>query len=151
MQDLSQQRMDFLARDFSQGFIAYCRFQPDHIAWGRFTSSLEVDDIHRQQDGFIHAGVLATMADHTAGYAAFTVAAEDHQILTVEFKINFLRPAYGHTVLCEASVLKPGKTLMVAESLLLDMRSGDRVQTAKATVTLMAVPREKLDRGGADR
>jgi len=151
MQELPSERVEFLDRDFRQGFIAFCRIQPEHIAWGCFTSRLEVDDIHRQQDGFIHAGILATMADHTAGYAAFTVAPQDHQILTVEFKINFLRPAYGQQVICESSVLKPGKSLMVAESQVLDMRGEKRVQAAKATVTLMAVAREKLDRGGADR
>ena len=82
MQELPSERVEFLDRDFRQGFIAFCRIQPEHIAWGCFTSRLEVDDIHRQQDGFIHAGILATMADHTAGYAAFTVAPQDHQILT---------------------------------------------------------------------
>jgi uncharacterized protein (TIGR00369 family) len=144
MQNLSLERAEFLARDYSQGFIAFCRFQPDNVSWGQFRSSLQVEDVHRQQDGFIHAGVLATMADHTAGYAAFTVVPEDHQILTVEFKINFLRPAYGHKVLCESSVLKPGRTLIISESNLWDFRGQKSVQTAKATVTLMAVAQTKL-------
>ncbi|MFW5971648.1 MAG: PaaI family thioesterase, partial [Desulfovermiculus sp.] len=148
MQELSPERAEFLARDYSQGFIAFCRFEPESVAWGQFASSLAVQDFHRQQDGFIHAGVLATMADHTAGYAGFTVAPENHQILTVEFKINFLRPSYGQTVICESSVLKPGKTLIVAESNLWDQRGENRVQTARATVTLMAVAQEELARGG---
>ena len=147
MQELSPERAEFLAGDYSRGFIAFCRFQPENISWGQFASSLAVEDFHRQQDGFIHAGVLATMADHTAGYAAFTVVPEEYQILTVEFKINFLRPAYGYKVLCESSVLKPGRTLIVSESSLWDFRRQEPVQTAKATVTLMAVAKEKLDQG----
>jgi len=150
MQELSPERAEFLARDYSRGFIAFCRFQPEKVSWGRFTSSLHVGEVHRQQDGFIHAGVLATMADHTAGYAGFTVAPENHQILTVEFKINFLRPAYGHKVLCESSVLKPGRTLIVSESILWDIREQEQVQTAKATVTLMTVAQEKLHRTGLE-
>lgn len=150
MQELSPERVEFLAQDFCRGFIAFCRFQPEDIAWGRFISSLVVQDFHRQQDGFIHAGVLATMADHTAGYAAFTIIPEDHQILTVEFKVNFLRPAYGHKVICESSLLKPGKILSVAESNLWDQRGERRVQTAKATVTLMAVAQEKLAWSGGE-
>lgn len=86
------------------------------------------------------------MADHTAGYAGFTVAPEGYQILTIEFKVNFLRPAYGQKVTCESHVLKPGKSVIVAESSLFDHRAEQRVHTAKAMVTLMAVPREKLQR-----
>ncbi len=144
MQKISDQRKEFLADDYCQGFIAYCGFQPEDIAWGHFTSSLAIRDIHRQQDGFIHAGVLATMADHTAGYAGFTVAPEGYQILTIEFKVNFLRPAYGQKIICESRVLRPGKTVIVAESNLFDYRDDQRAHTAKATITLMAVPREKL-------
>ena len=147
MPELRPERAEFLARDFCQGFIAYCHFQAEKVSWGEFQSSLQVEAHHRQQDGFIHAGVLATMADHTAGYAAFTIAPETHQILTVEFKINFLRPAYGQGLVCSASVLKPGRTLIVAESDLFDLRDKDRAQVAKATVTLTAVPRDELHAG----
>ena len=52
MQKLSPERAEFLARDYSQGFIAFCRFEPENVAWGQFTSSLAVQDFHRQQDGF---------------------------------------------------------------------------------------------------
>ena len=48
---------------------------------------------HRQQHGLIHAGVLATMADHTSGCSARSVVEDDQDVVTVEFKINFLRPA----------------------------------------------------------
>lgn len=36
-------------------------------------TELEVGEQHQQQDGFIHAGVQATMADHSAGTAAATL------------------------------------------------------------------------------
>ena len=61
---------DYLKKDFVQGFPAFCGFEVVHVDDGVFETCLEVRDEHRQQDGFVHAGVMATMADHTAGYAS---------------------------------------------------------------------------------
>ena len=44
---------------------------------GYFRSRVAIKEHHRQQDGFVHAGVLATMADHTAGYSAYTIVPEE--------------------------------------------------------------------------
>ncbi|HEY2915519.1 MAG TPA: PaaI family thioesterase, partial [Candidatus Angelobacter sp.] len=38
-------------------------------------------------------------------------------VLTVEFKINYLRPAIGDRLRCTATVLRAGKTVIVAEAL----------------------------------
>ena len=108
-EDISEERKRFLAEDFSQGFIAYCQFEGKVIRRGYFQSRVEIENHHRQQDGFIHAGVMATMADHTAGYAAFTVVEESFQILTIEFKINFLKPAHGDCLICRSRVIREGK------------------------------------------
>jgi len=103
-------------------------------------SVLEMAPKHMQQDGYVHAGVQATIADHTAGGAAGTLAAEGDLVLTVEYKINFLRPALGERLLCRASVLRQGKTLHVAESEVYAERDGNRKLVAKAMVTLALVP-----------
>jgi uncharacterized protein (TIGR00369 family) len=102
-------------------------------------TALLVADRHRQQDGYIHAGVQATLADHTAGGAAGTLVRATEKVLTAEFKINFLRPAVGERLRCRASVLKPGKTLIVAESEVFAVRDGAEKLVAKATVTLTPV------------
>jgi len=102
-------------------------------------SELAVTQQHLQQDGFVHAGVQATMADHTAGGAAGTLARPGEMVLTVEFKINLLRPAIGDRLRCRAKVLKPGRTIVVAESEVFACRDGAEKMTAKATVTLALV------------
>ncbi len=142
--NLSKERAAFLARDFSRGFIAYCGFVAEAVEWGTFRSSLVIRPEHRQQDGFVHAGVMAAMADHTAGYAGFTVVDESCQILTIEFKINFLRPAKGEVLCCCSRILRPGHRILVAESEVFDQTAGSERLTAKAQVTLMAVHQEKL-------
>jgi len=141
---LSEERTAFLERDFYQGFVKTCGFKLDLLERGRAKSSLEVTEAHSQQDDFVHAGVMATMADHTAGYAAFSVVSEDSRILTLEFKINFLRPAIGDVLICRAKVVKEGKNILVADSEVYSQRDGVEKLAAKALVTLMAVPATAL-------
>lgn len=144
---ISEQRADFLKTDYERGFIKFCGFKAVHAEWGRFSSRVEINPEHRQQDGFIHAGVMATMADHTAGYSAFTTVPDDVQILTIEFKVNFLRPAFGDALVCHSRVIREGRQIIVSESEVFDERNGNEHPVAKAMVTLMAVPQEKLDMG----
>jgi uncharacterized protein (TIGR00369 family) len=144
---LSKERMDFLRRDYRRGFIKYCGFEAVDTEWGVFRSRLAIREDHRQQDGFIHAGVMAAMADHTAGYSAFSTVSTGIQILTIEFKINFLRPAFGDELRCVSRVIREGRSVIVAESEVSDVRGDEEVLAAKAMVTLMAVPLEKLGRG----
>jgi uncharacterized protein (TIGR00369 family) len=147
-QTIGKAREAFLARDYSRGFIAYCQFQPEVIRRGYFEASVAIQEHHRQQDGFIHAGVMATMADHTAGYAAFTTVKEEFQILTIEFKINFLRPAFGKRLVCRSGVIREGSQLIISESEVFDQREGKETLVAKALVTLMPVHKDKLSPKG---
>jgi uncharacterized protein (TIGR00369 family) len=114
-------------------FMRWLGARVDSIAPGMVLTSLEVRPDHLQQDGFVHAGVLTTLADHTAGAAAGTTS---NRPLTIELKINLLRPAKGPFLRCRATVLKPGKTITVAES---EVHDGDKL-VAKAMVTLSVAP-----------
>lgn len=109
---------------------------------------LAVQPKHRQQDGVVHAGVMATLADHTAGAAADSLSAEDEIILTAEFKINFLRPARADSLRCRSQVLKAGRTLTVAESDVFADTPEAAHLVAKAIVTLAVVPRPRDDSVG---
>lgn len=145
---LTSERIDFLKKDYERGFINFCGFKAVVAEWGKFHSELTVAENHRQQDGFVHAGVMATMADHTAGYSAFTTVPEGFQILTIEFKINFLRPAFGDSLICQSRVIREGRKVIVAESEVIDVRDKGRVLVAKAMVTLMAVSQKELTAAG---
>lgn len=108
-------------------------------------SRLEVQNYHKQQDRLVHAGVIATMADHTAGGAAGTLVQPGEIVLTVEFKINLLRPGIGRELRCRAQVLKPGKRITVAESEVFATDSLGEKLIAKATVTLAVLSDFKED------
>jgi len=69
-----------------------------------------------QQHGYIHAGVVTAIADTACGYAAATLMPAGAEVLSVEFKVNLLRPAKGEVFLARAEVIKPGKTLTVVRA-----------------------------------
>jgi uncharacterized protein (TIGR00369 family) len=100
----------------SAPFVAALGIELESIASGECVATLDLENRHLQQDGFVHAGVQATIADHTAGTAAATLMADGQIVLSVEFKINLLRAARGQKLLCRAKVLKPGRRFSVVES-----------------------------------
>src|SRR5712675_867464 len=69
-----------------------------------------------QQHGYLHAGVVATIADSAAGYAAYSLMPAGAEVLSVEFKVNLLRPAKGEHFLARAEVIKPGRMLTVVRA-----------------------------------
>jgi uncharacterized protein (TIGR00369 family) len=69
-----------------------------------------------QQDGYLHAGVITTVADSAAGYAAYTLMPAGSRVLSIEFKVNLLRPARGELFVARAEVLKAGRTLTVVRA-----------------------------------
>lgn len=142
--ELTQERIEFLKKDFERGFVSFCKIRAKAVRPGYFESFVDILECHRQQDGFIHAGLMATMADHTAGYAAFSLVPEDHRILTVEFKINFLRPAFGDQLVCQSQIIRPGAQILVGESMVFDIKGDSRKEVARALVTLASVPVERL-------
>jgi len=120
-------------------FIQYLGIELVDFGPGWCDTRLAVADMHLQQDGFVHAGVVATMADHTAGAAAGTQARAGEVVLTVEFKINFLRPTVGEWLRCRAEVLRAGRQLTVTESSVFACQGGAEKLVAKAMVTLAMV------------
>src|SRR5687768_5623076 len=79
-------------------------------------TALTIAPRFRQQDGFVHAGVTTSLADHTAGGAAGTLLGPDEIVLTSEYKIHFLRPGRADRLTCRATVLKPGSMMTIVEA-----------------------------------
>ncbi len=120
-------------------FVASLGIRLVSLEPGVCKTRLEIGERHLQQDGFVHAGVQATMADHTAGGAAATLIGPGEIVLTAEFKINLLRAARGSALVCRSRVLKPGSRLSVVESEVYCESEQDRELVSKTTATIAVV------------
>jgi uncharacterized protein (TIGR00369 family) len=93
-----------------------------------------------QQHGYVHAGIVTTIADSAAGYAAYSLMPAGAEVLSVEFKVNLLRPARGNSFLARAEVIKPGRTLTVARSDVFGIaESGARELVATMLATIICL------------
>jgi len=111
----------------------------ESVGDGECVTTLDLKDRHLQQDGYVHAGIHATIADHTAGVAAATMLRERQMVLSVEFKINLLRPARGERLICRAEVLKPGRRFSVVESEVSCVDDGEERLVSKMIATIAYV------------
>jgi uncharacterized protein (TIGR00369 family) len=78
-----------------------------------------------QQHGYLHAGVVSTLADTACGYAALSVMPDDASVLTTEFKINLMAPAAGDKLRAQGSVVRAGRTLVVTTAEVLAHSGGE--------------------------
>jgi uncharacterized protein (TIGR00369 family) len=92
-----------------------------------------------QQDGFLHAGIAATLLDTACGFAAYTLMPADSRVLTVEFKINLLSPAGGEYFHTEGCVIKPGRTLTVCEGKLFSIEKEKKTLCAIMQATMICI------------
>lgn len=92
-----------------------------------------------QQHGFVHAGVVATIADSACGYAGLTMMPGDAAVLTTEFKINLLSPAKGDRLRAVGRVIRNGKTLVITFGEVFAETVGASKQVAMITATMMVV------------
>ena len=90
------------------------------------------------QQGFLHGGVVTSLADVSCGYAALTTMPDNAEVLTVEFKINLVRAANTSKLIATGEIIKAGRTLVVAESTVTDS-SGENV-IAKMLATMIVSP-----------
>jgi uncharacterized protein (TIGR00369 family) len=90
-----------------------------------------------QQDGYLHAGIITTIADSAAGYAAYSLMPAGAGVLSVEFKVNLLRPAQGEKFLARAEVIKPGKTLTVVRADVFGIQGSERTLVATLLGTMI--------------
>ncbi|HSD52109.1 MAG TPA: PaaI family thioesterase [Candidatus Methylomirabilis sp.] len=92
-----------------------------------------------QQHGFLHAGIVSTIADSACGYAAYSLMPADAAVLTVEYKVNFLSPAQGDRMVARARVTKHGRTVTVSTCDVFAVADGRERIIATMLGTLMTV------------
>ncbi len=123
-----------------QPFAALLGIEAAGAGAGWFEMRLTLAPQHLQHDGIVHGGVAATLADMGLAFAAMTLVAADERIVTVEFKINFLRAIQGRQLRCRGQVIRPGRTVTVSEADIFVAGEDEErlVATALGTIAVLA-------------
>ncbi len=87
----------------------------DDITPGRAKLSLEVSEKHRQLQGIMHGGAIATLIDTAVAFAIVGTSEPNAKFTTIELKINYLSPLVEGRVVAEARLIRDGKRIVVAE------------------------------------
>lgn len=98
---------------YAQSFMRTLGVEVVEIAPGRVVLDLPYRDDLCQQNGFVHAGAVTSVADSACGYAALTMMPTGSDVLSVEFKVNLLSVAAGDRFRATATVVRSGRTLTV--------------------------------------
>jgi uncharacterized protein (TIGR00369 family) len=122
-----------------QAYMAAIGAELVHVAVGEVDIALPFSDRLTQQDGYLHAGVVAGAADSACGYAALTTMDAGAEVLTVEFKINLLAPAAGERLVARGRVLRSGRTLTVCRGDAVTINDAQEKHVATMTATLIAI------------
>ncbi|AZR82229.1 MULTISPECIES: PaaI family thioesterase [Piscirickettsiaceae] len=90
-------------------FLEHIGAELKSYATGTAEVELHVEPYHLQHMGFVHGGVISTLMDNTGWYAAVSSLDEGFTAVTMEIKINYLKPASGKHLLASAEVKRQGK------------------------------------------
>ena len=100
----------------TQGLMQLIGATLERVEPGEVDIALPFRDDLTQQHAFLHGAVTTAIADSAAGYAALSLMPAGSEVLSIEFKINLLRPATGPRFVAEGRVVKSGKTITVSRS-----------------------------------
>jgi uncharacterized protein (TIGR00369 family) len=122
-----------------QAFMATVGASIVSVAPGEVVLEVPHRDDLTQQHGYLHAGVIAAVADSACGYAAFTLMPAEHAVLSVEFKTNLLAPARGERFRATARVVRAGRTLTVCTAEVVGVEDGQETLVAVMQATMIGL------------
>ena len=120
-----------------QGYMTTLGAAIEFLAPGEVHLSLPFAARFCQQNGFMHAGAIASVADSANGYAAYTLTPPKADVLAVEFKINLLAPARAESFLACGRVLRAGRKLTVCQADVFTAGPGERTLVAVMLSTII--------------
>jgi uncharacterized protein (TIGR00369 family) len=93
-----------------------------------------------QQQGYFHGALVGAMLDSAGGYAAYSLMPPGSEVLTTEYKVNFIAAAEGERLIARGRVIKPGRTLTIAMAEAFCERNGVETACAIMLSSLIRVP-----------
>ena len=123
-----------------QGLLRHLEAQLMTVQPGHVSITLPYSASVTQQHGFFHAGAVTTIVDTACGYAALTLMPPHSDVLTIEYKVNFVSPAQGDYVIARAQVLKPGRTVTVCQGDVFGVFKGQETLCSTMLATMIYRP-----------
>jgi uncharacterized protein (TIGR00369 family) len=99
-----------------QGIMKLLGAEVVEVAEGRCVIEVPYSDELTQQQRYFHGAVAGAIGGSAGGYAALTLAPPDREVLTVEYKVNFLAPAWGEKLVARGEVITAGGRLFVCKA-----------------------------------
>jgi uncharacterized protein (TIGR00369 family) len=114
---------------------------------GHVSIELAYRDDLVQQHGYLHAGIVGTIADSAGGYAGFSLMPAGSSVLSVEYRMHLLQPAEGERFVAHGRVIRSGRTITVCELDVEALRDGVTRRCAWGSQTLMCLEGRGLPEG----
>ncbi len=99
-----------------QHFMHHIGFELTEIREGYIEGEMELKGFSRQQMGYVHGGITATVADIVAGFAAYSMTSPPNNVVTIEIKISYFKVGKGDKLKAIGRVIKPGRKVHFCES-----------------------------------
>jgi len=110
-----------------------------HVSAGHVEIEVPFSAAVTQQHGFFHGSVIGAIGDSACGYAAMTLTPSNAEVLTVEYKVNFVSPAQGDRLLARGRVTKAGRTITVCTADIVAVTSEKETLVATMLGTIMTI------------
>lgn len=137
------QRQLILASFARQGFLQGMHARIARLEAGHCSIEIPFSPAVSQQHGFFHGGAIGALADTAGGYAAMTQAPEGRDVLTLEYKINFIRPGSGQLLVAEGEVLRAGRNITVTQISVHAVSDGRKMLCAAVQQSIILAPESR--------
>jgi uncharacterized protein (TIGR00369 family) len=128
----------------------YNRFKANHFSRFLGLELLEVSEMevlvglavqehHLQNLGFVHGGLLATLADVAMGFAAVACTKPEQHVLTGDLRISYMNPGLGPYIFVRGYTLKVGRRLVFTEAEIYRESEATRTEICKASATMVVI------------
>jgi len=125
-----------------QGLMRHLGAELLRVVPGECVLTLPYSDKVTQQQGAFHGGAIGALADIAGGYAALTMAPEGTEVVSVEYKINFLAACQGGELCATGRIVRAGKKIIVTSVEVMHVADDGRESLcAVLQQTVMPVPK----------
>lgn len=125
---------------YANKFSSFIGIEYTNVEIGKVNCKLELKPHHQQQNGYAHGGLLATLCDIVAGFAAYTTIPTNKQVVTGEIKVSYYRAGKGKTLFAEGNVVKKGRRVTFTESTVFYLsKNNERKEVVKATASMIVI------------